>query len=109
MLQCLQSLGYIQCMLNHYNSAMEMLTSDQTKFEGIGSQLGVVQFLQSLGDIQQMLSHYDSAQEILPAAETKFEGIVIPWELHSASRALVISNACSTTIILQRDGLCSSN
>ena len=50
--QCLQSLGDIQCMLDHYDTAQEVLSVAQAKFEAlIDNQMGVAQCLQSLGNV----------------------------------------------------------
>ena len=62
-------------MLSHYDSAQEMLSAAQAKFEAIGNQMGAAHCLWSLGDIQRMLSHNDTAQEMLSAAQAKFEAI----------------------------------
>ena len=53
----------------------KILSTAQTKFEGIGDQLGVAQCLQSLSDIHMRLHYSDIAQESLSAAQTKFEDI----------------------------------
>ena len=52
-----------------------MVSVAQTKFEGVGNQLGIVQFLKILGDIQYRLNHYSSAQEMFCTTQTKFEDI----------------------------------
>ena len=72
---CLQSLGNVQRMIQHYEEAQQVLYEAQSIFEAVRDYGSAAQCLWSLGDIQRMLNHYDESQKMFSKAQSRFEAI----------------------------------